>query len=145
MFFNNSIRAKQHFLHTSNEISTFLKITIQTYKKRSGFSLLLNNSIHVTEPFLHTSNEISIFLKITIQKYQKNTRNMHVFQFLHPCDGAFFAYVTRNINIFENRNSKVSKTQGICIVFEFLHPCDGTTSQFSPRFFTIFHQKYQKT
>ena len=34
---NNSIDVTEHCLHTSNEIATFLKITIQKYKSNDWF------------------------------------------------------------------------------------------------------------
>ena len=46
------------------------------------------------------SNEISI-LKFTFQKLKKTTRIFTIIDILHACDGSFFAYVKRNINISE--------------------------------------------
>ena len=84
MFLNNSIRVTEHFLHTSNEISTFSKITIQKYQKHKKYVWFLNNSIRVTEHFLHTSNEISIFLKLAFREGHKTMRNAVFSRFLGP-------------------------------------------------------------
>ena len=59
---NNLVRVTEQFLHTSNEISRILKITIQKYQKTYGNTTKMNNLVRVTEHFLHTSNEISTFL-----------------------------------------------------------------------------------
>ena len=76
---NNLVRVTEHFLHTSNEISRILKITIQKYQKTYGNTTKMNNSIRVTEHFLHTSNEISTFLT----EISKNLRKYN--DFIRKC------------------------------------------------------------
>ena len=65
---NVSLRVAEHFLHTSNEISRILKITIQKYQKTYGNTTKMNVSLRVTEHFLHMSNEICTFLTETSKK-----------------------------------------------------------------------------
>ena len=64
----------------SNEISIFLKITIQKYKKTWETCMSFNNSIRVTEHILHTSSETATFLKITVQKYKQTVETCMVFE-----------------------------------------------------------------
>ena len=104
---NNLVHVTEHFLHTSNEISIILKITIQKYKKKHTqvFIAKMNNSIRVTEHFLHTSNEISIILKITIQKHQKtwgNTTKMN--NLVHVTE--HFLHTSNGISIFWQKHQK---------------------------------------
>ena len=82
---NFSIRVTELFVHTTNEISTILKFTFQTYQKRQGFTLFLNVSIRVTEHFVHTFKEISIILKFTFEKYKTTTRISIIIETFHRC------------------------------------------------------------
>ena len=94
------------YRHFEHRISKVLKT-------RAGCSLFLNNSIHVTEHFCILQPKYQHFWNPHFKNIKKTIRTFALFEYCHRCDGAFFAYVKRNINIFEIHISKILKNDKV--------------------------------
>ena len=73
----------------------------------------------MTEFFLHRSSEISTILNFTFQTYSKTIRVFTIFEFIRPRDGVFFAYVYRNINIWNVQFNSIQKRLGFSVFLNF--------------------------